>query len=163
MKHKTHNSAPKPPQASVKQDDKILIILKALLEEVRRQNKMIGNLERVWTARRGTPPHSAPDSLKLNIVFNQYPQFEADFEKLLSCSYISATPQGLVWNKSKQSLAEYFGRQKHSGKCRKWQDIERLFNVKALTNSLSRNGSSFKRYSKDYEELIKLLDAPVAQ
>jgi len=94
---------------------------------------------------------------KLNAVFVLYPKFERDFQSLLKNDFIKETADGFLWNKSKQSLAEYFGNQEHSGKKHHWQAIECLFNRSNLKSSFSSNGNAYKKPSKDYDELCRVL------
>lgn len=83
-------------------------------------------------------------------VMSEYPQFEKDYELLLSNKYFEEAENGLHWLKKKQCLAEYFGDQRFPNK---WNIIEKLFNetnLKALYNN--------KEYeSKDYKDLQTLL------
>jgi hypothetical protein len=95
----------------------------------------------------------------LAVVFLLFPQFQQDYE-IMKNGYITETETGLKWEKSIQSLAEYFGKLPlpQNRKTRPWKDIEILFNVKDLKNSFSNNGNSYgKKISKDYEELQKKL------
>lgn len=83
-------------------------------------------------------------------VMTEYPQFEKDYEILLSNKYFEKTETGLHWLKRKQCLAEYFGDQKFPNK---WTLIEKLFNETGL-KPLYNN----KEYeSKDYQQLKELL------
>jgi len=83
-------------------------------------------------------------------VMTEYPQFEKDYEILLSNKYFEKTETGLHWLKKKQCLAEYFGDQKFPNK---WILIEKLFNETGL-KPLYNN----KEYeSKDYQQLKELL------
>jgi hypothetical protein len=93
------------------------------------------------TARgRGLPP---------DCRFRAVSRFAADYARLVSGGCLTETPDGLGWHKSKQSLAEYFGRQEPADKKRRWRDIESLFGVTGLRNSLSRNRDMFKKTSND--------------
>lgn len=63
------------------------------------------------------------------------PSFEKEYGKLLQLGYMRKAKDGyLEWLKSKQSLAEYFGRKNVKGK---WSDIENLFRQKRLNHALS--------------------------
>jgi 8-oxo-dGTP pyrophosphatase MutT (NUDIX family) len=88
------------------------------------------------------------------ILFARYPGFARDYDWLRAEGYLTETPGGLTWNRSKQSLAEYFGRQEHPDRRHHWRDIERVFQVRRLKSSLSRNGDPFKKMSLDYQELL---------
>jgi hypothetical protein len=92
-------------------------------------------------------------------VFADYPDFQEDYELLKTNGFFSETQNGLKWEKSKQSLAEYFGYLPlpHSTKNRPWKNIEILFNEQDLKNSFSSNGNAHRKLlSKDYEELTEL-------
>jgi len=98
----------------------------------------------------------------LNVVFSYYPQFQQEYEILKTIEYISETGNGLKWQKTKQSLAEYFGNLPLSRETKKnnvqWKAIEVLFGVKDLKHSFSNNGNSYgKNKSKDYKRLIEIL------
>jgi hypothetical protein len=95
----------------------------------------------------------------LRTVFALYPQFQEDYKILKQYGYITETETGLEWKNSKQSLAEYFGYLPipRNLKYRPWKDIEILFGKTGLKNSFSKNGSSYKKKSKGYEELSKIL------
>jgi len=137
--------------------ERILAALGELTGEVRQQTQRIDELSSLVRAGSAGRPDSPR---QLTGVFALYPQFERDYERLVSGGCISETPQGLVWNRSKQSLAEYFGNQEPPGaKRHHWRDIERLFNLTGLTNSLSRNGDIFKKPFRDYERLKGILAA----
>ena len=99
----------------------------------------------------------------LVIVFSIYPQFQQDYEILKSNGYFTETENGLQWEKSKQSLAEYFGYLPRPRETKKnnvpWKEIERLFSLdKPLKNSFSNNGNPYgKSQSDDYIKIKKLL------
>ncbi|GAB6391503.1 MAG: hypothetical protein MdMp014T_0876 [Treponematales bacterium] len=135
---------------------KLKAALRGQGKALRRQTRLLRELEALVKGR--TEPRGAGD-FRRTVVFAQYPRFAADYERLVSGGCLTETPDGLVWHKSKQSLAEYFGRQESAGKKRHWRDIESLFGVTGLRNSLSRNGDMFKKTSNDYRELMKLLAA----
>jgi hypothetical protein len=131
---------------------------------LRRQTQVMGEIAELLKAQfaaREAERVPLPRDFKLVVVFAQYPGFQRDYAWLTANGYIAETPDGLVWNKSKQCLAEYFGNQASTQKKRRWRDVENLFNVKDLRNSLSRNGDLFKKPSLDYEELLTRLAGPV--
>jgi hypothetical protein len=103
-------------------------------------------------------PHPS-ESFPLIAVFAQYPQFALDYRRLCSLGYIVETEGGPMWGKSKKSLAEYFGGLESPGKKRRWREVEALFGVRGLRNSLSRNGDIFKKPSVDYEALLRGLNS----
>ena len=70
---------------------------------------------------------------------------------------LTTTLSKLIRDKSKQSLAEYFGTQVKEGYI-SWKPIEILFNKKNLSSAYSSNGSAYgKTLSRDYEALLKIL------
>lgn len=85
------------------------------------------------------------------LVAAYYPQFEKDYDLLLSNGFMIKNGDGLKWIKSKQSLAEYFSSQKEIGST--WKDIENLFDEKGLGHLVSV--AEYK--SKDFKELQKIL------
>jgi len=143
----------------VNDTDRVLAALGELAAELRRQSWLLDNLSAFLRMAPPEGPARAPGGSRLLAVFALYPRFEREFPWLLAHGFLRETAQGLAWNKSKQSLAEYFGNQDRPGAGRHhWRDIERLFNVKNLANSLSRNGDMFKKTSRNYEALRGLLD-----
>jgi hypothetical protein len=92
----------------------------------------------------------------LNVVFSEYPEFEKDFDLLLSNEYIAESPDGgLGWQKSKKSLSEYFGYQ--TTKNVRWKFIEQAFGVKGLKHQFSRNGDVYgKKHSRDYRAWLEI-------
>jgi hypothetical protein len=87
-------------------------------------------------------------------VMAYYPEFGRDFYLLERIGYLERNGDKLKWNKTKKSLAEYFGNQKSPAK---WADIENLFDVKDLKHSYNKNGDAYdKKKSKDYEEWEKI-------
>jgi hypothetical protein len=136
--------------------EKIFALLREQGEALRRQEAKLDELSRL-VKNEHTQHDSRNDNYKLAVVFAHYPDFANEFPWLKKSGYISETSDGLAWNKSKQSLAEYFAHLEHSGR-RRWRDIEALFGVTKLKNSLSRNGDVFKNLSRDYLELRKRLE-----
>jgi hypothetical protein len=104
-----------------------------------------------------------PDSTSLfvikQIVLN-FPKFNEDYPILKENGYLLETEQGLQWQKSKQSLAEYFHSIAPANKNMSWKLLEAIFNKSDLKNSLSRNGSEFKKTSKDFEQWEKIKNTP---
>ena len=98
----------------------------------------------------------------LDFVFLHYREFKNDLPLLKKHKYILVDNGNLVWQKSKKSLAEYFGYQTKKDKNTKWEAIERLFNTDDLKNSFSPNGSSYTRnkMSKDYEKWLSIKNTP---
>jgi hypothetical protein len=95
-------------------------------------------------------------------VFTFYSQFEKQFDILNDNGYICENGEYLKWEKSKQSLAEYFGYMPVKNNNHQWKFIEKLFNETGLKNSFSTNGSSYggshsKKKSRDYEKLLEIL------
>jgi len=103
-----------------------------------------------------------PDIPGIDILFFFYPEFIEDLPLLIENKFILVEDRKLVWDKSKKSLAEYFGNQTKDGKNNKWEFIEHLFGKKDLKNSFSTNGSSYdrKKPSKDYNEWLKIKSTP---
>jgi len=154
----------------------ILQVLSELDAKVSSLIRAVNGLEELIKKEHPDGGPAAPARRKCTVVFAQYPDFEKHYDWLLSSGYISETAGGLTWNKSKQSLAEYFihltpdnaasgaaggAPDVHSRK-RRWQDIEALFNVKGLKHCISLNGDMFKKPSRDYEELTRLIAAKIA-
>jgi hypothetical protein len=86
-----------------------------------------------------------------------YPQFKINFETLKTTPkrkpFITETDDGLQWMYSKKSLSQYFGFMPKPGRSEhKWRIIEKLFNVTDLKNSFT------KKFSKDYELLLGVLE-----
>jgi uncharacterized protein YrzB (UPF0473 family) len=111
-------------------------------------------------------PNTHPAYDKLLVIFEKYPKFKKQFVFLQNTRdsndnpnpYITVTENTIVWVKSQQSLAEYFGGLKKPTKTNhSWKKIEELFNVKDLRHALSSNGNMFKNMSKDYATLLQLL------
>jgi hypothetical protein len=69
----------------------------------------------------------------------------------------------ITWEKTTQSLAEYFGNQKNNGGNINWKCIELLFGKKGLRNSFSKNGNTFKKTSKDYEQWLIIKNTPICK
>lgn len=92
-------------------------------------------------------------------VMAYYPQFKNDIETLIKNNVIKRTENGMKWEYSKQSLAEYFYSLQHNGR-HNWKIIELLFDVNGLKNSISTNGDSCKKKSSDYEKILNLLNTP---
>ncbi len=91
-------------------------------------------------------------------VMAEYPAFKKDYQTLINNKYMSKNGDYLTWNKSKQSLAEYFGKQAKEDTNVSWKPIETLFNQKNLSSAFSQNGNAIKKkLSKDYEALLKIL------
>ncbi|MDR1787795.1 MAG: hypothetical protein LBR16_05025 [Treponema sp.] len=105
------------------------------------------------------PAQAGEGAFKRVVVFAAYPDFARDYEWLKTAGYITEMPEGLIWNKSKQSLAEYFGTQRKTGKNHRWKEIEQLFGMRGLKNSKSRNGTVFKKPSADFDTLTNALSA----
>ena len=98
----------------------------------------------------------------LDLVFIEYPQFQQDYEKLKAANIFIKTDTGLNWNYSKQSLAEYFGKQKQDNEVIQWQHIEKLFTIKnqkiiGLKDSFNQYRNTFQKESKDYEAIKKII------
>ena len=93
-------------------------------------------------------------------VISRYPDFKNHYEILIEQGYMKKDGDGLKWLKSKQCLAEYFGRMSkklHPLKNVPWGPVHVLFNCNQLNAFFSKNGSTFKKESRDYQELKKLL------
>jgi hypothetical protein len=91
-------------------------------------------------------------------IAGYYPQFMNHYPKLEKAEYIRATDKGLQWQKSKQSLAEYFTAIKPKDKSNNWIILENIFSVNDLRNAASQNGNPFKgKKSKDFVELQKII------
>jgi hypothetical protein len=89
-------------------------------------------------------------------IAGYYPQFMNHYPELEKAEYIKATGTGLQWQKSKQSLAEYFNAIKPKDKSNNWVILENIFSVSDLRNAASQNGNPFKgKKSKDFDELQK--------
>lgn len=93
----------------------------------------------------------------LDTVFLFYPDFENEFDLLEEEKFITTVNNTIVWNKSKKSLAEYFGNLKTKEKYKNWKIIEQLFNVSGLKHAYNTNGSAYdKKISKDYEKWLSI-------
>jgi len=133
-------------------------VLREQREVLHRQTETLQRLEGVLAGRREASPGPPPGgSFPLLVLFSRYPGFARDYEWLRAEGYLTETPDGLVWNKSKQSLAEYFGNQESPDQNHHWREVEAVFQVTGLKNKLSRNGYEFKKVSRDYEELRRRL------
>jgi hypothetical protein len=98
--------------------------------------------------------------IKLNLAFIAYPDFREDYNLLVDKRFIIETTGGPRWQKTKKSLAEYFGYQKEYTE-NKWVILEGLFDVKNLKNHFSTNGGSYRRKpSKDYEDWLAIKNTP---
>ena len=101
----------------------------------------------------------------LMVVFSHFRQFQQDYETLKT-DYITEITKNaetvLKWEKSKVSLAQYFGihlNQKSADKNKiPWKEIEILFGVKGLKNSYSGND---KKPSKDFVKLQEALSSKI--
>jgi hypothetical protein len=92
------------------------------------------------------------------LVFMFYPQFEKQFNLIKNNGYFCEKDKYLKWQKSKKSLAEYFGYMPVKNNNHQWKFIEKLFNETDLKNSFSTNGSPYnKKKSRDYEKLLEIL------
>jgi hypothetical protein len=94
-----------------------------------------------------------------NLV-NVFPKFKDDYPILKENSYLHETEEGLRWLKTKQCLAEYFYSISTPLKKMSWKQLETIFCVDDLKNSLSSNGSPFKKKSKDFEHWEKIRNTP---
>ncbi len=92
-----------------------------------------------------------------NAVMAKFPQFKNDYQTLINNGYMSRNNDYLIWNKSKQSLAEYFGYKINNNTNIPWKVIETLFNKNNLSSSFSRNGNAYKNISRDYEQLKNII------
>ena len=70
----------------------------------------------------------------IRLVFVEYPQFEQDLPILIENKIISEIENGLKWELSKTSLAEYFDWVKNKTD---WKSVEKLFCEKDLKNCLT--------------------------
>jgi hypothetical protein len=137
--------------------EKILAALRKQGKALTRQTRLLRELEALVKGRTAAAEPSGAGDFRRIVVFAQYPRFAEDYARLVSGGYLTETAGGLIWHKSKQSLAEYFGNQEPKDKRHHWRDIENLFNVRRLKNSQSKNGDMFKKPSNDYRELTRAL------
>ena len=92
-----------------------------------------------------------------NHLFKLFPEFKNDYRLLFEKDYLEKRNEGLHWEKTKQSLAEYFKSIKPlEMKNIPWKTIEGVFDEKDLKHRGSNNGSSTKKPSKDFEEWQKI-------
>lgn len=90
-------------------------------------------------------------------VISLYPKFSEDYNMLIENNFMHKIDGGLLkWDKSKQSLAEYFNYIKQKGKRHSWRAVETLFQTSKLSNLLSTNGNTFKTTSKDFKHLLEI-------
>jgi len=125
-------------------------------EQIENQEKIIKLLEERKKTGKSEP---MPDYLipGIQVVFLAYPEFYCDMELLIEHKYIRVENNKIEWLKSKKSLSEYFGYQTKKNKNVEWDIIQKLFNVKDLKNSFSKNGSSYRnKYSEDYVDWLKI-------
>ncbi len=141
-KHSSQENIELPYSEQVKYESKINALenkVNELTSELYAKNKLIEELK--------LSNHSPQE----NLVLAHSERFRQDYDKLIELGYMCKADGGyLIWLKSKQSLAEYFGYQK---KRAKWKDIENLFQTKRLSHLLSVTDN----VSKDYLELKTLL------
>jgi hypothetical protein len=139
-------------------------VLREQREVLHRQTETLQRLEGALAGRRESSPGPPPGgSFPLLVLFSRYPGFARDYEWLRAEGYLTETPDGLVWNKSKQSLAEYFGNQESPDQNHHWREVEAVFHIRNMRSSLSRNGDSFKKISSDYRELRARLRARLGE
>jgi hypothetical protein len=95
------------------------------------------------------------------VIGQSYPCFLEHYAALQNEGYIAETKNGLRWEKSKQSLAEYFDAIKPQERKHNWATLENFFGVKDLKQAASQNGNSFKgKKSRDFDTLKKIITLP---
>jgi len=94
-------------------------------------------------------------------IGQSYPCFLEHYAALQNGGYIAETKNGLRWEKSKQSLAEYFDAIKPKERKHNWATLENFFGVKDLKQAASQNGNPFKgKKSRDFDALRKIITLP---
>jgi len=105
-----------------------------------------------------TKNENSSDIPGIQAVYNEYPEFKRDFLILLEHRYIIENNGELIWNKTKQALAEYIGHLPQKSKNIKWSIFENLFDITKgeLKHFYSqvKNGNILS--SKDYKDWLKI-------
>jgi hypothetical protein len=102
--------------------------------------------------------HPNTETKLYEFLYVIYPAFREHFLKLEEADIIKKTENGLKWNRTKISVAEYFDCLECEDRKRRWVFVEKVFGHKNLCQLLNLHKErQCGKPSKDFEEIKKLL------
>ncbi|GHV53769.1 hypothetical protein AGMMS49579_13120 [Spirochaetia bacterium] len=130
---------------------------KSKIKPINTDREIIQNCQNQSTKRKSNMIHfNAKTEHFIFEIVKYFPRFENDYPLLFEHEYFEVTDTGrLHWKKSKQSLSEYFDSINSPEKGIPWRDIETIFEVQGLKNSLSTGRQSGKK-SKDFDDWLEI-------